>query len=112
MMNRGASGSFRGSPVPGGEGPMRGRVLAVAAACLCACAAPAHAQDTQPADDRFDVTLLDKNITQGTRIATTPDGRVLLAERDGRLKIYKPDTKTTALGGQIPTGQPGELGFI
>ena len=37
---------------------------------------------------------------------------MLLAERDGRLKIWKPDTKTTVLAGQIPTGQPGELGFM
>ena len=56
--------------------------------------------------------LLDKTITQGTRIAVAPDGRVFLAERDGRLKIWKPDTKTTVLAGQIPTGQPGELGFM
>src|SRR5262245_31692126 len=74
--------------------------------------APARAQDTPPPDDRFDVTLLDKSITQGTRIAAAPDGRVLLAERDGRLKIWKPATKTTVVAGQIPTAQPGELGFM
>ncbi|MDA0160263.1 PQQ-dependent sugar dehydrogenase [Solirubrobacter ginsenosidimutans] len=79
---------------------------------LCAAGPPAaHAQDAPP-DDRFDVTLLDKSITQGTRIATTPDGRVLLAERDGRLKVWKPTTQTTVVAGQIPTGQPGELGFM
>ena len=87
--------------------------LLLAATGLClAVPAFARAQDAPPPDDRFDVTLLEKSITQGTRIATAPDGRVLLAERDGRLKIYKPDTKTTVIAGQIPTGQPGELGFM
>jgi glucose/arabinose dehydrogenase len=89
------------------------RAIALAIGLCCALtAAPARAQDAPPPDDRFDVTLLDKSITQGTRIAAAPDGRVLLAERDGRLKIFKPDTKTTVLAGQIPTSQPGELGFM
>ena len=82
-----------------------------AAAWQPRCSRPARdraaAQDAPPADDRFEVTLLDKNITQGIRIATAPDGRVLLAERDGRLKIFKPDTGTTVVAGQIPTGAAG-----
>ena len=87
-----------------------GAWVLLAAVCLIGPAAAA-AQDPPP-DDRFDVTLLDKTITQGTRITIAPDGRVFLAERDGRLKIWKPETKTTVLAGQIPTGQPGELGFM
>ena len=89
----------------------RGACLAFAIGACLLWPGAAAAQE-QPPDSRFDVTLLDKTITQGTRIATTPDGRVLLAERDGRLKVWKPDTRTTALAGQIPTGQPGELGFM
>jgi glucose/arabinose dehydrogenase len=46
------------------------------------------------------------------RVATAPDGRVFLAERDGRLKVFKPDTGTTVVAGQIPTGTNGELGFV
>lgn len=75
-------------------------------------AATASAQSTPPPDDRFEVTLLERNITQGIRIEPLPDGRVLLAERDGRLKVYKPDTGTTVIAGQIPTGTNGELGFV
>jgi len=82
-----------------------------AAGALAATPAVAGAQ-APPEDDRFEVTLLDKNITQGIRIAAAPDGRVLLAERDGRLKIFKPDTGATVVAGQIPTGVPGELGFV
>ena len=90
------------------------RALLLAATGLClAVPASARAQDTPPPDDRFDVTLLDKNITQGTRIATAPDGRVLLAERDGRLKIFKPrhqdDGRSRA---RSRPAQPGELGFM
>ncbi len=88
------------------------RVACVLVAACLAGPAVASAQEQPPPDDRFDVSLLDKNITQGIRIAVAPDGRVFLAERDGRLKIWKPDTKTTVVAGQIPTGQPGELGFM
>jgi hypothetical protein len=74
-----------------GRGPaLRFAIAAVAIGACMGLPGAAAAQDPPP-DDRFDVTLLEKSITQGTRIATAPDGRVLLAERDGRLKIYKPD---------------------
>jgi glucose/arabinose dehydrogenase/PKD repeat protein len=89
----------------------RGWTAVLAVASCMGVPAVAAAQDPPP-DDRFDVTLLEKSITQGTRIAAAPNGRVLLAERDGRLKIWKPDTKTTVVAGQIPTSQPGELGFM
>ncbi len=88
---------------------MRGTkaALLLAAAVLVGVPATAAAQDA-PSDDRFEVSLLDRNITQGIRIETLPDGRVLLAERDGRLKVFKPDTGTTVTAGQIPTGVPGD----
>jgi glucose/arabinose dehydrogenase len=86
--------------------------LLLAATALAAVPASAAAQDAPPADDRFEVSLLDRNITQGIRIETLPDGRVLLAERDGRLKLFKPATGTTVVAGQIPTGTNGELGFV
>jgi glucose/arabinose dehydrogenase/PKD repeat protein len=84
----------------------------LAAACLVVSAPAVASAQAPPEDDRFEVTLLDKNITQGIRIDTAPDGRVFLAERDGRLKIFKPDTGTTVVAGQIPTGTNGELGFV
>src|SRR5690348_16225586 len=87
-------------------------LLGVALVACLVLPATSAALGTQPPDDRFNVSVLDQNITQGTRIATTPDGRVLLAERDGRLKVWKPSTQTTVVAGQIPTGQPGELGFM
>ena len=90
-----------------GRGTRRIAVACVIGAVGALAATPAVAgAQAPPEDDRFEVTLLDKNITQGIRIATAPDGRVLLAERDGRLKIFKPDTGTTVVAGQIPTGCP------
>ena len=91
---------------------MRGRVAALLVAGACLGTGTVAVAQEPPPDDRFDVTLLDKNITQGIRIATAPDGRVFLAERDGRLKVFKPDTGTTVVAGQIPTGTNGELGFV
>ncbi|MDA0183328.1 PQQ-dependent sugar dehydrogenase [Solirubrobacter phytolaccae] len=86
--------------------------LLLAATALVGVPATASAQGAPPADDRFEVSLLDRNITQGIRIETLPDGRVLLAERDGRLKLFKPATGTTVVAGQLATGVPGELGFV
>ncbi len=93
---------------------MRGRTCGLlAAALLASVPAVAAAQDAPPSDDRFEVTLLDKNITQGIRIETAAR-RPRAARRARRPPeaLQAGDRDAPSIAGQIPTGTNGELGFV
>ncbi|MEV6985414.1 PQQ-dependent sugar dehydrogenase [Sphaerisporangium sp. NPDC051017] len=66
-----------------------------------------------PPDDRFQKVLLENtNLTQPVRLSVAPDGRVIYIERDGRVKVWDPKTKSSAVAGTVPVRVTGELGLI
>src|SRR5690242_18833261 len=84
-------------------------VLAAVAACLC-WAASARAQ--QPGAGDFQKVTLDDNTQNPMELDVAPDGRVFYIERDGRLMIWKPDTRTTVQAGKIPVITSQENGLL
>src|ERR1700753_3551310 len=84
-------------------------VLAAVVACLC-WAATARAQ--QPAASDFQKVTLDDNTQNPMQLDVAPDGRVFYVERDGRVRIWKPDTQQTATAGMIPVTLSQENGLL
>ena len=57
--------------------------------------------------------LLDNDaLTQPMRIGVAADGRLLYIERDGRVKIWNPQTQSTTVAGSVATAVLGETGLI
>ncbi|WP_162794228.1 PQQ-dependent sugar dehydrogenase [Streptomyces paludis] len=66
-----------------------------------------------PRDDRFQKVLLEgTGLTQPMRISVAPDGRVVYIERDGRVKVWDPGTKSSVTAGTVPVRVVGELGLV
>ncbi|WP_212819623.1 PQQ-dependent sugar dehydrogenase [Polymorphospora rubra] len=102
--------------------PGRRRLLAaltssvLLAALLPAAAATAHPgphDDPPPPDERFQKVLLENTgLTQPMRLSVTPDGRVVYIERDGRVKVWDPQTRNSVVAGSVPVRVTGELGMV
>ncbi len=56
--------------------------------------------------------LENSNLTQPMRLSATPDGRVVYIERDGRVKVWDPATKSSVVAGTVPVRVTGELGMV
>ena len=66
-----------------------------------------------PDEARFQKVLLDNDeLTQPMRIEVASDGRLLYIERDGRVKIWNPQTQATTVAGSVATAVLGETGLI
>jgi cytochrome c len=52
--------------------------------------------------NEFRKVVLAKHLNDPMELSVAPDGRVFFTERSGTLKIWKPDTQTTVVGGKIP----------
>src|SRR6478735_3302586 len=90
----------------------RRAVFAVFAAML-ACliwSSTALAQDPVAAD--FQKVTLDENTQNPMELDVAPDGRVFYIERDGRLMIWKPDTRQTVTAGTVPVTTSQENGLL
>jgi glucose/arabinose dehydrogenase len=74
--------------------------------------AGADQQYPPPVVERFQKVALDTDLTQPMRIAVAGDGRVVLIERDGRVKIWNPATRSTVVAGTVPVRVTGELGLV
>ena len=100
----GSVGSWRG-----GASVIMGVLLA-----MLVLAAPATAQEPPPPDEaRFQKVLLEgTGLTQPMRIRVAPDGRVVYIERDGRVKVWDPDTQSTKVAGSVAVRVTGELGMV
>ena len=73
------------------------------------------AQPPLPDESRFQKVLLDGTSFAGeqpVRISVTPDGRVLIIERTGAVKVWSPTTQATVTAGTVPTQVVGETGLI
>lgn len=72
------------------------------------------AAQTPPPDARYEVDVLAEGMAQPTELEVAPDGRVFFIEIGGRLRIWKPDTRSIVEAGtiQVETAQEnGLLGF-
>lgn len=74
--------------------------------------AGADQDNPAPVVERFQKVALDTALTQPMRIAVAPDGRVVLIERDGRVKVWEPASQSTVIAGTIPVRVTGELGLV
>src|SRR5262245_39519339 len=63
-------------------------------------------------EDRLEKRVLVNGLEDGMEIDILPDARILIAERQGGLKIYLPKDGRTVKLGQIPTVVFGEVGFL
>src|SRR3954468_24682119 len=66
---------------------------------------------TQHASD-FQKVTLDDNTQNPMELDVAPDGRVFYIERDGRVQIWKPDTRQTVTAGTIPVTRSQENGLL
>jgi glucose/arabinose dehydrogenase len=89
-------------------------LVLVGATFVGAAGAGAHAdpQYPPPVLERFQKIALDTDLTQPMRIAVAGDGRVVLIERDGRVKVWDPRTQGTTVAGTVPVRVTGELGLV
>ena len=87
---------------------MAGMLLASA---VVPAAAPAQTGPPEPDESRFQKVLLEgEGLTQPMRIRVAPDGRVVYIERDGRVKVWDPDTQSTQVAGTVAVRVTGETG--
>ncbi len=63
-------------------------------------------------DANFDVVVLDDFVTDPMELAITPDLRVLFVERQGVVKIWKPDTQSTVVAGFLDVFDDLEDGLL
>ncbi len=90
-----------------------GRSLAALTAAILAClvwTGVAGAQAPTAAD--FQKVTLDDNTQNPMQLDIAPDGRVFYVERDGRLQIWKPDTRQTVTAGKVPVTLSQENGLL
>lgn len=57
-------------------------------------------------------TMEPEGLTYPMELAVAPDGRVFFIERDGRVKIWKPDTRETVLAGELDVFDGLEDGLL
>src|SRR6201991_2896337 len=76
-------------------------IAALIALLACLCWTPA-AQARRPAAGDFQKVTLDDNTQNPMELDVAPDGRVFYIERDGRLMIWKPDTRQRVRAGTVP----------
>src|SRR3954452_940511 len=70
----------------------------------------ARAQAPTAAD--FQKVTLDDNTQNPMQLDVAPDGRVFYVERDGRVQIWKPDTRQTVTAGTVPVTLSQENGLL
>ena len=90
-----------------------GRTLAALTAAILACliwTGAASAQAPTAAD--FQKVTLDDNTQNPMQLDVAPDGRVFYVERDGRVQIWKPDTRQTVTAGKVPVTLSQENGLL
>src|ERR1700712_2885035 len=90
-----------------------GRTGAALAAAILACliwTGVARAQ--APVASDFQKVTLDDNTQNPMQLDVAPDGRVFYIERDGRVRIWKPDTRQTLTAGTVPVTLSQENGLL
>ena len=65
-----------------------------------------------PVAGDFQKVTLDDNTQNPMELDIAPDGRVFYIERDGRLMVWKPDTRQTVQAGKVPVTTSQENGLL
>lgn len=92
---------------------------------LITCCAGVKAQNKKPEDNRFTKVVLAQGVEEPMQFQIMKDGRVVYAERKGKIKVYNPTTnKITVIGdfavstkyvskkGEVSEGEDGLQGVI
>src|SRR3954468_1187111 len=90
----------------------RRAVLAVFAALLACLIWSGAARAQTPVAGDFQKVTLDDNTQNPMELDVAPDGRVFYIERDGRLMVWKPDTRQTVQAGKVPVTTSQENGLL
>src|ERR1700755_1030463 len=89
------------------------RTMAALGAASFACLFwPGAARAQAPVASDFQKVTLDDNTQNPMQLDVAPDGRVFYVERDGRLQIWKPDTRQTVTAGKVPVTLSQENGLL
>ncbi len=97
------------------------RPLTAAALCLVlfvvACVAPPPLVAADPPADttsrgNFEAVVLVENTTDPIELDIAPDGRVFFVEREGPVRVWKPDTETTEMVGFLDVEMLNEDGML
>ncbi|MFN5962530.1 MAG: PQQ-dependent sugar dehydrogenase, partial [Verrucomicrobiota bacterium] len=78
---------------------------------LAALAAAAPAANPPP-DSRWQAEVLATGMAQPMELERAPDGRIFFIELAGRLRIWKPDTRTVTEAATIPAFTEQENGLL
>src|ERR1700712_667307 len=90
----------------------RRAVFAVFAAMLACLIWSGAARAQTPVAGDFQKVTLDDNTQNPMELDVAPDGRVFYIERDGRLQVWKPDTRQTVTAGRVPVTLSQENGLL
>src|SRR3954469_10144900 len=90
----------------------RRAVLAVFAALLASLVWSGAARAQSPVAGDFQKVTLDDNTQNPMELDIAQDGRVFYIERDGRLMVWKPDTRQTVQAGKVPVTTSQENGLL
>ena len=92
------------------------RLAAYGAVALVFVAAPAVAraqvEPPVPEPSRFQKVLLEDDLGQTVRFDVAKDGRVIMIQRQGGVRVWDPVAKDTVLAGTVPGTATGETGLI
>src|SRR6201990_248945 len=89
------------------------RTMAALGAASFACLFwPGAARAQAPVASDFQKVTLDDNTQNPMQLDVAPDGRVFYVEREGRLQIWKPDTRQTVTAGKVPVTLSQENGLL
>lgn len=102
---------YHGHPGRAGRGNGLARRLLLVLPLLLtplAMAVPA----TPPADERYSVEVLATGMPQPMELERAPDGRIFFVEIGGRLRLWKPETRTVVEAGTIEVTTEQENGLL
>ena len=89
------------------------RAICLAALALICASVTVFAQDTQSEKARFRVVTVAGGLDRPWALAFLPDGRMLVSEKPGRMRVVTRDgTLSAALGGMPPVASLGQGGLL
>src|SRR6195952_761038 len=93
-------------------GRIKVALAAFSAVLLASLAWSGAARAQAPVASDFQKVTLDDNTQNPMQLDVAPDGRVFYIERDGRLMVWKPDTRSTVQAGKVPVTTSQENGLL
>src|SRR6476469_2668573 len=82
-------------------------------ACTLEVRVSAAAPDqTVPPDYRFKIEVLASGLPQPMELELAPDGRIFFNELNGKLRVFKPESREVVLAGELKVFPDQENGFL